>query len=154
MDGFVERPSFGKSGNLYVVDIPFGRIFRISPDGAWSLIIEYDGWPNGLKIARDGRVLVADYMNGLMELDPQCSTIRPLLGHRNFESFRGCNDLHVSANADIYFTDQGQTGLHDPTGWVFRLCPDGRLGCLISNGASPTGLVLSPDETAASGACR
>ncbi|MCK1640386.1 SMP-30/gluconolactonase/LRE family protein [Bradyrhizobium sp. 157] len=145
VDCFIEGPSF-KSGNLYVVDIPFGRIFRISPDGIWSLIIEYDGWPNGLKIAPDGRVLVADYMNGLMELDPQRGTIRPLLGHRNSESFRGCNDLHIATNGGIYLTDQGQTGLHDPTGRVFRLCPDGRLDCLISNGPSPNGLVLSPDE--------
>ncbi|MCK1516207.1 SMP-30/gluconolactonase/LRE family protein [Bradyrhizobium sp. 190] len=146
VDCFIEGPSFDNSGNLYVVDIPFGRVFRISPDGIWSLIIEYDGWPNGLKIAPDGRVLVADYMNGLMELDPQRGTIRPLLGHRNSESFRGCNDLHIATNGGIYFTDQGQTGLHDPTGRVFRLCPDGRLDCLISNGPSPNGLVLSPDE--------
>lgn len=64
--------------------------------------------PNGLKIAPDGRVLVADYMNGLMELDPQRDTISPLLGHRNFESFRGCNDLHIATSGDIYFTDQGK----------------------------------------------
>lgn len=146
VDCFIEGPSFDKSGNLYVVDIPFGRIFRISRDGIWSLIIEYDGWPNGLKIAPDGRVLVADYMNGLMELDPQRDTISPLLGRRNSESFRGCNDLHIATSGDIYFTDQRQTGLHDPTGRVFRLCPDGRLDCLISNGPSPNGLVLSPDE--------
>ncbi|MGY3404162.1 hypothetical protein ACVWZV_000275 [Bradyrhizobium sp. GM5.1] len=74
MDCFIEGPSFDKSGDLYVVDIPFGRIFRISRDGIWSLIIEYDGWPIGLKIAPDGRVQVADYMNGLMELDPQRDT--------------------------------------------------------------------------------
>lgn len=85
-------------------------------------------------------------MNGPMELDPQRDTISPLLGHRNSESFRGCNDLHIATSGDIYFTDQGQTGLHDPTGRVFRLCSDGRLDCLISNGSSPNGLVLSPDE--------
>lgn len=96
---FHRGASFDKSGNLYVVDIPFGRIFRISRDGVWSLIIEYDGWPNGLKIAPDGRVLVADYMNGLMELDPQRDTISPLLGHRNCESLRGCNDLHIAPTA-------------------------------------------------------
>lgn len=99
VDCSIEGPSFDKSGNLYVVDIPFGRIFRISRDGVWSLIIEYDGWPNGLKIAPDGRVLVADYMNGLMELDPQRDTISPLLGHRNCESLRGCNDLHIAPTA-------------------------------------------------------
>ena len=28
---FLEGPSFDRKGNLYVTDIPFGRIFRISP---------------------------------------------------------------------------------------------------------------------------
>ncbi|WP_341850296.1 SMP-30/gluconolactonase/LRE family protein [Bradyrhizobium sp. WSM471] len=100
-----------------------------------------------LKVAPDGRVLVSDYINGLLELDRQRGTIRPLLGHRNSESFRGCNDLHIATKRDIYFTDQGLTGLHDRTGRAFRLCPDGRIDCLISNGPGPNGLVLSPDET-------
>src|SRR5262249_44756076 len=60
---FIEGPSFDKHANLYVVDIPFGRIFRIAPDKTWSLVVEYDGWPNGLKVSADGRVLVADYMH-------------------------------------------------------------------------------------------
>jgi sugar lactone lactonase YvrE len=68
-DCFIEGPSFDADGNLYIVDIPFGRIFRIAPDGKWSLVTEYDGWPNGLKIRADGRVFVADYMHGIMELD-------------------------------------------------------------------------------------
>lgn len=146
-DSFLEGPSFDRHGNLYVVDIPFGRIFRIAPDRQWSLVIAYDGWPNGLKIAPDGRILVADYKNGIMELDPDTGTIRTLLSHRNSESFRGCNDLHIASNGDIYFTDQGQTGLHDPTGRVFRLRADGQLDCLIANAPSPNGLVLNPEET-------
>lgn len=85
-------------------------------------------------------------MNGLMELDAGRGTIRTLLGHRNSEPFKGCNDLHIASTGDIYFTDQGQTGLHDPTGRVYRLRYDGRLGCLISNGPSPNGLVLDPQE--------
>ena len=147
VDSFIEGPAFDAEGNLYIVDIPFGRIFRIAADGVWSLVVEYHGWPNGLKIAPDGRILVADYMNGIMELDPGRGTIRPILAHRNSESFRGCNDLHMASNGDVYFTDQGQTGLHDPSGRVFRLRADGRLDCLIANGPSPNGLVLSPDET-------
>ena len=68
-DCFIEGPSFDKDGNLYVVDIPFGRIFRIAPDKTWSLVVEYEGWPNGLKIGADGRILVADYRHGIMECD-------------------------------------------------------------------------------------
>jgi gluconolactonase len=146
-DCFIEGPSFDASGNLYVVDIPFGRIFRIAPDSRWSLVIEYDGWPNGLKIHPDGRILVADYMHGLMELDAKAGRMQPLLTARNSESFKGCNDLHIASNGDIYFTDQGQTGLHDPTGRVYRLSPNGRLDCLIDTGISPNGLVLDPSES-------
>ena len=37
-DCFIEGPSFDAAGHLYIVDIPFGRIFRISPDGNWTLV--------------------------------------------------------------------------------------------------------------------
>src|SRR6266480_2285595 len=114
-DCFIEGPSFDADGNLYIVDIPFGRIFRITPDGKWSVVAEYDGWPNGLKIDAKGRILVADYMHGIMELDARAGRMRSVLTARNSESFRGCNDLHIASSGDIYFTDQGQTGLHDPT---------------------------------------
>lgn len=147
-DCFIEGPSFDADGNLYIVDIPFGRIFRIAPDRKWSLVVEYDGWPNGLKISRDGRILVADYRHGIMELDARVGRMRKLLTSRNSESFKGCNDLHLASNGDIYFTDQGQTGLHDPTGRVYRLKTDGRLDCLISTGISPNGLALDPAEGA------
>jgi gluconolactonase len=146
-DCFIEGPSFDADGNLYIVDIPFGRIFRITPDKKWSLLVEYGGWPNGLKISRDGRILVADYRNGIMELDARAGQMRHVLRSRNSESFKGCNDLHIAANGDIYFTDQGQTGLHDPTGRVYRLKTDGRLDCLIDTGISPNGLVLDPHES-------
>jgi gluconolactonase len=146
-DCFIEGPSFDADGNLYIVDIPFGRIFRISPDQKWSLIAEYDGWPNGLKIGRDGRILVADYKQGIMELDAPAGRMQKVLTSRNSESFKGCNDLHLATNGDIYFTDQGQTGLHDPTGRIYRLKSDGRLDCLINTGISPNGLVLDPQET-------
>lgn len=146
-DSFIEGPSFDKEGNLYIVDIPFGRIFRIAPDGEWSQVAEYEGWPNGLKVASDGRILIADYMHGIMELDAKAGRVKPVLTARNSESFRGCNDLHLASNGDIYFTDQGQTGLHDPSGRVYRLASNGRLDCLINTGISPNGLVLGPTET-------
>ena len=145
-DCFIEGPSFDAAGNLYIVDIPFGRIFTIAPDGSWSLAIEYEGWPNGLKISPAGRILVADYMHGIMELDTKAGRMLKVLTSRNSESFRGCNDLHLARNGDIYFTDQGQTGLHDPSGRVYRLATNGRLDCLIDTGPSPNGLVLDPNE--------
>jgi gluconolactonase len=55
------------------------------------------------------------------------------------------NDLCLGADGSIFFTDQGQTGLHDPTGRVYRLRLDGRLDTLIGTVPSPNGIVVAPD---------
>jgi gluconolactonase len=146
LDSFLEGPSFDRAGNLYVTDIPFGRVFRIAPDLSWRLVAEYDGWPNGTAIHRDGSIWITDYRRGLLCLDVDGGNPRTLLGHRNSESFKGVNDLTFDAQGRCYFTDQGQTGLHDPTGRVYRLGTDGRLDLLLSNAPSPNGVVLSADE--------
>ncbi|QCP53378.1 SMP-30/gluconolactonase/LRE family protein [Trinickia violacea] len=146
VDSFLEGPCFDPDGNLYVVDIPHGRIFRITPELEWQRVAEYDGEPNGLAWHPDGRILIADYKNGILALDPSSGEIAPVITRRNSERFKGPNDLIVAANGDIYFTDQGQTGLHDPSGRVYRLRTDGRLDCLLANGPSPNGLVLNAEE--------
>ena len=146
-DCFLEGPSFDRDGNLYVTDIPFGRVFRISPDGQWTLITEYDGWPNGLKLHKDGRIFITDYKRGIMQLDPANGEVTPVLTNRRSESFRGTNDLVFDSNGIMYFTDQGQTGMHDPTGRVYRYNLETKaLDLLITNAPSPNGIVLSPDE--------
>jgi sugar lactone lactonase YvrE len=81
-----------------------------------------------------------------MLFDPATNSITPFLTRRNLERFKGPNDLIVDSKANIYFTDQGQTGMTDQSGKVYRLQPDGKLDALVENGISPNGLVLSPDE--------
>ena len=147
VDCFLEGPSFDRDGNLYVTDIPYGRVFRIAPDRTWTLVAEYDGWPNGLKIHKDGRIFITDYKYGIMQLDPVTGHVTPYLTHRKSEGFRGVNDLFFDRGGRIYFTDQGQTGMHDPTGRVYRYDPDGdRLDLLVTNAPSPNGLVMNPEE--------
>ncbi|MGN6388905.1 MAG: SMP-30/gluconolactonase/LRE family protein [Burkholderiaceae bacterium] len=145
-DSFLEGPVFDDRGNLYVTDIPFGRIFRVSPQGQWELVVEYDGEPNGMKFLSPHELVVADYRNGLVRIDLRRGTAEPFLERRNSERFKGVNDLVFDSRGNLYFTDQGQTGMHDPTGRVYRLSPEGRLDLLIGNAPSPNGLVLSPDE--------
>ncbi|KAF4954950.1 hypothetical protein FSARC_11979 [Fusarium sarcochroum] len=109
---FLEGPVFDNHGNLYVVDVPYGRILRIDNKKNVTVACTWDGEPNGLVGTVDG----------------------------------GPNDLIVDSKQNLYFTDQGQTGMTDPTGRVYRLSPDGKLDTLLDNGPSPNGLVLSLDE--------
>ncbi|MDG2285317.1 MAG: SMP-30/gluconolactonase/LRE family protein [Alphaproteobacteria bacterium] len=147
VDCFLEGPAFDREGNLYVVNIPFGEILRLTPAGEWDVVAQYDGWPNGLKIHKDGMIYVADYKLGIIKIDPASGSVETVVDHRWSERFHGCNDLHFGSNGDIYFTDQGQSGLHEPTGRVYRYTTDGKLDRLIGNGPSPNGLVLNPEES-------
>lgn len=144
-DSFLEGPVFDDAGNLYVSDIPFGRIFRIDAAGEWTQVAEYDGEPNGMKFIDAHTLLVTDYKNGLMRVDVRTGHVTPHLQRRNTESFKGVNDLVLDAEGNIYFTDQGQSGLHDPSGRLYRLRPNGQLDLLLSNVPSPNGVALSPD---------
>ena len=144
-DSFLEGPVFDDEGRLLVCDIPFGRVFRIDADGHWSLVAEWDGEPNGMKFLDARTLLVCDYRHGLMAVDLASGAVRPYLERRNSERFKGVNDLVFDADGNLYFTDQGQTGLHDPSGRLYRLRPGGQLDLLLSNVPSPNGVALSPD---------
>lgn len=146
LHSFLEGPSFDRQGNLYLVDIPYGRILRVAPDGGFSEVVRYDGWPNGLKIHKDGRIFIADHLKGILVLDPARGKIEPVLARVRREGLKGVNDLVFASNGDLYFTDQGQTGLQDPTGRVYRLDARGEVHCLVDTVPSPNGIVLSPDE--------
>lgn len=144
---FLEGPAFDRAGNLWVCDIPFGRIFRIDPQGRFELAAEYDGEPNGLQFHRDGMLYITDHRRGLMRLDPATGKVETVLGRVRREGFKGTNDLVFASNGDIYFTDQGQTGLQDPSGRVFRVnAATGHVDLLVDFVPSPNGLVLTGDE--------
>jgi gluconolactonase len=142
----LEGPSFDRGGQLWVTDIPNGRIARIAPSGEVTIVAEYDGEPNGLKIHRDGRIFIADHKQGLMRLDPASGKVEAVLDRPYHERFKGLNDLVFARNGDLYFTDQGESDLRDPTGRLYRLDANGRLDCLLDSVPSPNGLVLTPDE--------
>lgn len=143
---FIEGPAFDRDGNLWLVDIPWGRIFRLTPGGTITQVAEYDGEPNALEFHADGRIFVADHKHGILTLDPATGAVAAVCDRPNLERFKGVNDLVFSSRGDLYFTDQGQTGLQDPSGRLYRLTAEGRLDCLLDNVPSPNGLVLSGDE--------
>ena len=137
---FLEGPAFDRAGNLYVVDLAWGRIFRVSPQGEFETVIEYDGEPNGLAIHRDGRIFIADHKHGILYLEGGKTV--PVVSRHHQQRFKGVNDLFFADNGDLYFTDQGVTDLADPSGCVYRFS-GGRLDQLVSCVPSPNGLVFS-----------
>jgi gluconolactonase len=144
---FLEGPAFDRAGNLYVVDLAYGRIFRISPKGEFETFAEYDGEPNGIAIHKDGRIFVADHQLGIIFLDGKTGNMSKVVARYHQQSFKGVNDLFFDLQGNLYFTDQGQSDLADPSGCVYCLTNDGVLRQLANCIPSPNGLVLDKNQT-------
>ena len=140
MGSFLEGPSFDRAGNLYVTDLAWGRIFKVSAKGEFDVVIEYDGEPNGLAIHKDGRIFVADHKHGILYLKDGHTV--PVVSRYHQQRFKGVNDLTFDLEGNLYFTDQGVTDLADPSGCAYRYCADGKLEQLANCLPSPNGLAL------------
>ena len=135
------------NGTIFCTDDGQHTVRHFTPDGKWTVFAEFDGEPNGLRVHKDGkRLFVADHKLGLLSFDIATGKMSVVLNRPHHEGFKGLNDLTFASNGDLYFTDQGQTGLHDPTGRVYRLRADGTLNCLIRNIPSPNGIALDREE--------
>jgi gluconolactonase len=82
-----------------------------------------------------------------VRINPESGATSAVLQTVMSEGFKGLNDLTLHADESILFTDQGQTGLQDPSGRVWRLHKDGRIDRLIATGPSPNGLALNTAQT-------
>ncbi|MEQ8707725.1 MAG: SMP-30/gluconolactonase/LRE family protein [Rhodospirillales bacterium] len=145
LHSFLEGPCFTADGRLWLTDVPFGRLFSISPDGVWRLEARTAGQPHAVKLMADGRLAMVDYLLGLLTFTPETGASETLCASTNTESFRGLSDLAIAPNGDIWFTDSGRTSLTDPTGRLFVLRTDRRLQQPLSNVPYPNGVALSPD---------
>ena len=70
LHSFLEGPCLDSEGHLWLVDVPYGRIFRVSPGGDWTLAHAYPGEPHGLARMPDGSFAVTDYRQGVLRFEP------------------------------------------------------------------------------------
>lgn len=144
LHSFLEGPEIDTDGNMWLVDVPYGRIFKIDTDKNWSLHYQYDGEPHSIKQKADGNFILTDYKNGLLEYDGKWTFKKLYTGYKG-EQFKGLSDLTIAPNGDVWFTDSGRTSLSDPTGNVYRAWGDGSLDHVLGNVPYPNGIALSPD---------
>lgn len=58
---FLEGPTYVTNGDLYLVDVPYGRILKVNVARQVTECARWDGEPNGLAVRKDGCLVVADY---------------------------------------------------------------------------------------------
>ncbi|MEJ8562116.1 SMP-30/gluconolactonase/LRE family protein [Yoonia sp. GPGPB17] len=144
MHSFLEAAFFDEDRNLWLADVPYGRIFRISPDGVWDVMHQIDGEPHAMRIAPDGRHIAVDYRHGLIALNDQ-GRFENLSTGLPDQPFLGLSDMAYGPDRTLWFTDSGRTSLSDPTGRVYCLPQNGALRLVLDCVPYANGICLSPD---------
>ena len=135
-----------------------GRIMVLQPDGTQPrLFADTQGRPLGLIFDREGNLIVADAIKGLLSIS-KAAEIRLLADEADGVKFTCLNDLDIGADGTIYFTEasnkfpmsQFTNDLleHQPNGRLLALDPQSRRPrTLLRNIYFANGVAVSPDQT-------
>lgn len=143
----VEGPAFDRNGNLYFLDIPGGRLLRLTPDRKLSTVFtDSTLYPSGVAIDRAGRIFISGVgrppsgrILSLTADGADLQTILPASGGY------APNDMVFDADGGIYFTDFRGTATNG-AGGVYYISPrDHSVKAVIPNVGMGNGIALSPD---------
>lgn len=147
-----------------------GRIVRLDPDGAATVVADTGGRPLGMHVARDGRILVCDSHRGLLALDPGTGELTTLtrtvpadgVGSAGSaprgRPLRFCSNVTETDDGTIYFTESTsdyhyewfRAAIMDArgTGGLYRLNNDGTVDTLAGGLYFANGLTVTADGSA------
>jgi sugar lactone lactonase YvrE len=134
-----------------------GRIMALQPDGTQPRVFANTGGrPLGLAFDRDGNLIVADAIKGLLSVD-KTGAVKVLAVEADGIKFNALNDLDIGADGTIYFTEasrrypMSQHVLdlleHGPNGRLMALSPQSeRPQTVLDNLYFANGVAVSPDQ--------
>ena len=141
---------------LVFTGVKDGRILRLTSDGRrLDTIADTGGWPLGIELYPDGRLLVCDASRGLLLVDRGSGAVEVLVPRG--PQLRVCNNACVAADGTVYFTDStsrfdldywmADLLEHSGTGRLLRRDPDGSVTTLLTGLHFANGVALAPDES-------
>ncbi|SFR13251.1 SMP-30/gluconolactonase/LRE family protein [Poseidonocella sedimentorum] len=143
MHSFLEAAFLDAEGDLWLSDVPYGRVFRINPAGQWTMEHQIDGEPHAMRIAPDGTRMAVDYRLGLIALTGD--TTFDVLSTGGDRPFLGLSDMTYGPDGALWFTDSGRSSLSEPAGRVYRW-QDDALRCVLDCVPYSNGIAVSPDN--------
>ncbi|MBV8573290.1 MAG: SMP-30/gluconolactonase/LRE family protein [Acidobacteriaceae bacterium] len=132
--GFSEGPAVDSSGNVFFVDVPASKIYKVdAATGKVSLFRENTGGASGLMFGRDGRLYAAE--NGAKRIVAFDPAGKEYVVAQNV----GSNDLAVAKSGVVYFTDPS-------THHIWRIDTRGNRTAVNDQLQFPNGIRFTDDE--------
>ena len=135
-----------------------GRIMVVQPDGSQPRVFANTGGrPLGLVFDRQGNLIVADAIKGLLSVN-KSGEVKVLATEADGVKFGCLNDLDIGADGTIYFTEASKKfPMSQFTSDLLEHQPNGRLLALEPRSQKPrtllrdlyfaNGVAVSPDQT-------
>ena len=169
---YPEGPVAMDDGSVIVTELQTGRLVRVQPDGAKTVVAELGGSANGAAVGPDGMMYVCnngglklievdgnltpgeglpdDYTGGCVQrVDITTGKVETLYTECNGHQLRGPNDLVFDATGGFWFTDFGKVEERQKDrGGVYYAKTDGSLiKEMVYPIDGPNGIGLSADDT-------
>jgi sugar lactone lactonase YvrE len=153
---FTEGPAVAPDGSVYFTSIWTSRIMRFEPcSGKVTTYREKSGKANGLMFDREGRLVACEGSDGgnrRVSITGKDGKVRALANNFQGKKFNSPNDLAITTEGRIYFTDPRYVGNEsrdlDFEG-VYLIEPDGKVKLATKELQRPNGILISKDgETA------
>jgi gluconolactonase len=149
---FTEGPVwFHEKKYLLFSDIPANRILKLTPDGQLKTFRQPSGNSNGLTRDSEGRLIACEHGNRRVTRTEKNGTITVLAESFHGKKLNSPNDVVVSSDGDIYFTDPPY-GIKPeqqelPIQGVYRISSKTHETSVVADDFNkPNGLAFSPDE--------
>ena len=151
--GFTEGPTADFEGNVYFTDQPNNRIMKWNTRGGVITYLAPCGRSNGLFFDKDGFLWAcADEKNELWKIGPD-KKIEVITGKYNDNSFNGPNDLWISPEGGVYFTDPfykrswwSHSVMPQEKKCVYYLAPHDKTVIRVADDmVQPNGIIGTPD---------
>jgi sugar lactone lactonase YvrE len=139
----IEGPACDAAGNIYAVNFARNHtIGKVTPDGKAELFVTLPegSTGNGIRFARDGAMLVADYTgHNVLRVDLKTKAIS-VFAHE--AKMNQPNDLAITSDGTLYASDPDWKA---KTGQIWRIDRDGSTHLVASKLGTTNGIDVSPD---------
>lgn len=140
---FPEGPAFDPEGNLVFSACNSKSIVRVNRDGRIETYVNTGSQPNGVAFDREGNLYTADApLDAVLKVLPDRS-FTVFADHVGDHKFLSPNDLVFDRDGNLYCTDPVGWTQDVPTGYVYRIAPNGSVEIVLEGLLTPNGVQLN-----------